>query len=88
MQASCQVISAARRCPGQAIRPEQRRPDYAAAFSALPWSGAVLLWDCYGGSLHGAAPLKPLPEPVDLDLYRIRKQAHVGGMINEYRLVA
>ena len=39
-------------------------------------------------SLHGAAPLKPLPEPVVLDLYRIRKQAHVGGMINEYRLVA
>jgi putative transposase len=39
-------------------------------------------------SLHGAAPLKPLPEPVDLDLYRVRKQAHVGGMINEYRLVA
>jgi hypothetical protein len=38
--------------------------------------------------LHGAAPLKPLPEPVNLDLYRIRKQAHVGGMINEYRLVA
>ena len=38
--------------------------------------------------LHLAAPLKPLPEPVDLDLYRIRKQAHVGGMINEYRLVA
>jgi putative transposase len=36
-------------------------------------------------SLHGAAPLKPLPEPVNLDLYRIRKQAHVGGMINEYR---
>jgi putative transposase len=39
-------------------------------------------------SLHGAAPLKPLPEPVDLDLYRVRKQAHVGGTINEYRLVA
>jgi hypothetical protein len=39
-------------------------------------------------SLHGAAPLKPLPEPVDLDLYRVRKQAHVGGMINEYHLVA
>jgi hypothetical protein len=37
-------------------------------------------------SLHGAAPLKPLPEPVGLDQYRIRKQAHVGGMINEYRL--
>ena len=39
-------------------------------------------------SLHGAAPLKPLPEPVDLDLYRIRRQARVGGLINEYRLVA
>ena len=39
-------------------------------------------------SLHGAAPLKPLPAPVDLDRYRVRKHAHVGGMINEYRLVA
>ncbi len=39
-------------------------------------------------SLHGAAPLKPLPEPVDLDLYRIRRQARVGCLINEYRLVA
>ena len=39
-------------------------------------------------SLHGAAPLKPLPEPVNLDPYRVRKQAHVGGLINEYRLVA
>jgi voltage-gated potassium channel Kch len=39
-------------------------------------------------SLHGAAPLKPLPEPVDLDLYHVRRQAQVGGMINEYRLVA
>jgi putative transposase len=38
--------------------------------------------------LNGATPLKPLPEPVDLDLYRIRKQAHVGGLINEYHLVA
>jgi putative transposase len=39
-------------------------------------------------SLHGAAPLKLLPEPVDLDLYRVRRLAQVGGMINEYRLVA
>jgi putative transposase len=39
-------------------------------------------------SLHAAAPLKPLPEPVDLDHYRVRKQAHVAGLINEYRLVA
>ena len=39
-------------------------------------------------SLHGAAPLKPLPESAGLDLYRIRKHAHVAGLINEYRLVA
>jgi transposase InsO family protein len=39
-------------------------------------------------SLHGAAPLKPLPEPVDLDLYRVRRQARADGLINEYRLVA
>jgi hypothetical protein len=39
-------------------------------------------------SLHGAAPLKPLPEPVNLDHYRVRKHAHVTGLINEYRLVA
>ena len=28
-------------------------------------------------SLHAAAPLKPLPQPVDLDQYRIRKRACV-----------
>jgi putative transposase len=39
-------------------------------------------------SLDGAAPLKPLPEPIDLGQYRIRRQARVGGLINEYRLVA
>ena len=39
-------------------------------------------------SLPAAAPLKPLPEPVDLDQYRVRRQAHAGGLINEYRLVA
>src|SRR6266567_767244 len=39
-------------------------------------------------SLHGAAPLKPLPEPVDLGRYRVRRQARVGGLINEYHLVA
>jgi putative transposase len=39
-------------------------------------------------SLHAAAPLKPLPAPVDLDQYRVRKQPRVGGLINEYRLVA
>ena len=39
-------------------------------------------------SLHAAAPLKPLPEPVDLDQYRVRRHTRVGGLINEYRLVA
>ncbi len=39
-------------------------------------------------SLYAAAPLKPLPEPVDLDRYRVRKSARVDGMINEYRPVA
>jgi putative transposase len=39
-------------------------------------------------SLHGAAPLKPLPEPVDLEQYRLRRQTRVGGLINEYRLLA
>ncbi len=39
-------------------------------------------------SLHGAAPLKPLPEPVDLEQHRVRRHTRVGGLINEYRLVA
>ena len=39
-------------------------------------------------SLDSAAPLKPLPEPFDLEQYRVRRHAHVSGLINEYRLVA
>jgi putative transposase len=39
-------------------------------------------------SLDSAAPLKPLPEPVDLDQHRVRRHPRVGGLINEYRLVA
>jgi hypothetical protein len=39
-------------------------------------------------ALDAAAPLKPLPEPADLDQYRALKQARVSGLINEYRLVA
>jgi hypothetical protein len=39
-------------------------------------------------SLNGAAPLKPLPEPVDLGQCRVRRQTRVCGLINEYRLVA
>jgi transposase len=39
-------------------------------------------------SLHGAAPLTPLPEPVHLERYRVRRQARAGGTINEYHLAA
>ena len=39
-------------------------------------------------SLHGAAPLKPLPEPVHLEQHRIRRHTRAGGLINEYHLVA
>ncbi len=39
-------------------------------------------------SPHGAAPLKPLPEPVEVEQYRVRRRALAGAMINEYRLVA
>src|ERR1039457_266345 len=39
-------------------------------------------------SLDAAAPLKSLPEPIDLEQYRIRRQARVGALIIEYRLVA
>ena len=38
-------------------------------------------------SLHAAAPLKPLPEPVDLEQYRVRRQL-APVVINEDRLVA
>ena len=39
-------------------------------------------------SLDAAAPLKPLPQPVVLEQYRVRRQTRVSGTINEYRLVA
>ena len=39
-------------------------------------------------SLHSAAPLKPLPQPVILGQCRVRRQTRTGGMSNEYRLVA
>ena len=39
-------------------------------------------------SLNAGAPLKPLPEPIDLEHYGARRQARVDGLINEYRLVA
>jgi putative transposase len=39
-------------------------------------------------SLSGTAPLKPLPEPVDLGQYRVRRQTRTSDLINEYHLVA
>ena len=38
--------------------------------------------------LNAAAPLESRPELVDPDRYRVRRQARVGGTINEYGLVA
>jgi hypothetical protein len=47
------------------------------------------VWDYWvRPSLQAAAPLKPLPEPVDLEQYHVRRQARAGGLIGEYRLVA
>jgi putative transposase len=39
-------------------------------------------------ALDAAAPRKPLPEAVDLEQYRGRRQSRVGGLIGEYGLVA
>jgi putative transposase len=39
-------------------------------------------------SLDSAAPLKPLPEPIDLERYRVRRRTCAGHLINEYRLIA
>ena len=39
-------------------------------------------------SLHSTAPLKPLPQPVVLEQYRVRRRTRVSGTIHEYRLVA
>ena len=39
-------------------------------------------------SLHAAAPLKPLPEPAEVEQYRVRRRAIADCTINEYRLVA
>jgi putative transposase len=39
-------------------------------------------------SLDSAAPLKALPERVQLEQHRVRGHPRVGGMVNEYRLVA
>jgi putative transposase len=39
-------------------------------------------------SLDSAAPLKLLPEPVQLEQHRVRRHPRVGGMVNEYHLVA
>jgi hypothetical protein len=34
------------------------------------------------------APLTPLPESIDLDQFRIKRHARLGGMIHEYSQVA
>jgi putative transposase len=39
-------------------------------------------------SPDAAAPLKPLPQPVVPEQYRVRRRTRVSGTIHEYRLVA
>jgi putative transposase len=39
-------------------------------------------------SLDAAAPPKPLPRPVVLEQYRVRRRTRASGTIHEYRLVA
>ena len=39
-------------------------------------------------SLDAAAPLKPLPQPVVLEQYRVRRRTRFSGTIHGYRLVA
>lgn len=39
-------------------------------------------------SLHAAAPLRALPEPVELDRVRIRRRDRLGGILHEYSAVA
>jgi hypothetical protein len=71
----------------------------ADAGRALVWSGNNLPWILRENETHHnqhrphrsldpAAPLEPLPEPVDLDQHLVRRHPRVGGMINEYRLAA
>ncbi len=39
-------------------------------------------------SPHAAAPLRALPEPVELDRVRIRRRDRLGGSLHEYSAVA
>ncbi len=39
-------------------------------------------------ALHAAAPLRALPEPVDLDHNRIRRRDRLGGILHQYSAVA
>jgi putative transposase len=58
----------------------------------LIWNGAHLRLSCAStrptttstGLIGRWTALKPLPEPADLGQYRVRRQARVGGLINEY----
>jgi putative transposase len=66
-----------------------RGSNYTAAFDAVLAGAGIRTVLCNVRTpLNAAAPLKPLPEPIDLDQHRLRRQTRAGGMINEYRLVA
>jgi putative transposase len=39
-------------------------------------------------ALDQASPLKELPEPADLDQFRVRRRDRLGGILHEYTQVA
>jgi hypothetical protein len=79
-----------------------RGSNYAAAFGAVLAGAGIrtVLWNVRTPrmnandqhwphrSLHSAAALKPLPQPVVPGQYRVRRQTRAGDTINEYRRVA
>ena len=78
---------AARSMRGKTGRPATRRNIKALvrrlARENPEWGYRRIHGELAGLGVKVAASLKPLPEPVDLDQYRVRRRAH-GGLINEY----
>jgi hypothetical protein len=65
------------------------RPHIAAGHRTSPYFGTRHPQQAQASPVAGlCSPLKLLPEPDKLEQYRVRKQARVGGVINEYRLIA
>jgi len=75
---------------GQAARVKfmirDRGSNFTAAFDAVLADAGIRTVLCNVRTPRMNAPLKPLPEPVDLEQYRVRRHARIGGLINEYHL--